>query len=118
MKKTLRVAAVAALGLALWGCESTKINPTAGGGGLAGEWKPTEGNYTASFDNGTFTTTALDTGGIISQGSYVAISEKEVDLNWQSNVTGTANSARCQRPDPNTLVCADGGGRGFTLRRA
>lgn len=117
MKKSWRLAVVATA-LALAACETATINPTAGGGGLAGNWKPDQGAYTASFQNGAFTTTALDTGNVISQGSYVAISEKEVELNWQSNVTNTPNSARCQRPDPNTLVCSDAGGKAFTLRRA
>lgn len=120
MKTNGRIAslALAAVALALAGCETSKINPTAGGGGLTGDWKPDAGAYTARFENGAFTTTALDTGNMISQGGYVAISEKEVDLNWNSNVTGTANSAKCQRPDPNTLTCTDAGGRSFVLRRA
>lgn len=113
-----RAAALVALGLAAAGCETSKLNPTAGGGGLAGDWNPESGGYVARFDNGVFTTTALDTGNVISQGSYIAISETEVELNWNSNVTGTQNQARCQRPDINTLACTDGGGRTFTLRRA
>lgn len=103
--------------LAISGCQTDKINPTAGGGGLAGEWNPDSGGYTAKFDNGQFTTLALDTGNVISQGGYLAISESQVDLNWTSNVTGTVNKAACARPDVNTLNCTDGGGKAFVLRR-
>jgi hypothetical protein len=101
----------------LSGCQKDKVNPTAGGGGLAGDWKPDEGNYTARFENGAFTTLAGDTGNVISQGGYIAVSEKQVDLSWSSNVTNTQNTASCQRPDLNTLNCTDGGGKPFVLRR-
>ena len=103
--------------MALAGCQKDKINPTAGGGGLAGDWKPDQGNYTARFDNGAFTTLAGDTGNVISQGGYIAMSEKQVDLSWTSNLTKTQNTASCQRPDLNTLNCTDGGGKPFVLRR-
>jgi len=103
--------------LAVSGCETTKINPTAGGGGLAGDWRPDSGGYVARFENGRFSTIASDTQNVISQGGYVAVSEQQVDLNWTSNVTGTANTATCTRPDNNTLDCKDGGGKPFVLRR-
>ncbi|MFZ1814046.1 MAG: hypothetical protein WBO55_09450 [Rhizobiaceae bacterium] len=100
------------------GCQSsTKVDPLAGGGGLTGSWAPDTGGYSASFQNGTFSTTALDTGNIISQGNYVVISETKVNLNWQSNITGTQNQAECLRPEINVLSCTDGGGKTFTLRR-
>jgi hypothetical protein len=100
------------------GCQSTKINPTAGGGGITGNWQPDSGGYTAIFDNGRFSTTASDTGNIISQGSYLAVSASEVQLHWTSNITGLENSAACNRPQANTLECTDAGGRNFVLRRA
>ncbi len=103
--------------LALFGCQTDKINPTAGGGGLTGDWRPDSGGYTAKFENGKFTTVAVDTGNVISQGGYLAISETEVDLNWVSNLTGTSNTAKCVRPDLNILNCTDGGGKAFVLRR-
>jgi hypothetical protein len=121
MMKTKRHFAGIALVLAMAavsGCQTDKVNPTAGGGGLAGNWNPETGGYTAQFDNGRFTTVASDTGNVISQGGYIAVSEKQVDLNWTSNVTGTQNSASCTRPDLNTLNCTDAGGKPFVLRRA
>jgi hypothetical protein len=115
-RKTGTLAATA-LVLAASACQSDKINPTAGGGGLAGDWLPDNGGYVAKFENGKFTTVAADTGNVISAGGYVAISEKQVDLNWVSNVTGSANTASCTRNDLNTLSCTDGGGKTFVLRR-
>jgi hypothetical protein len=117
-RTTFRMAVTAILALALVACgQQAKINPTAGGGGLTGSWTPETGGYSASFDNGAFSTTASDTGNLISQGSYVALSESEVQLNWKSNITGRDNTATCSRPSPDMLSCTDNEGRGFVLRR-
>lgn len=119
MRNRITIIAVAATAMLMTGCQTdSKINPTAGGGGLAGDWRPDGGGYTAQFQNGIFTTVAADTGNVISQGSYVAISETQVNLDWKSNITGAPNNAQCQRPDANTLSCTDGGGKAFVLRRA
>lgn len=115
MKRSPALAVAACL---LAACQTAKINPTAGGGGLDGSWKPVTGGYVAQFDNGVFSTTALDTGNVISKGGYVAISEKEVDLNWTSNITAETNTAKCMRPDPDTLSCTDAGGKPFVLQRS
>jgi hypothetical protein len=117
-RPVLLAATLGLAALALAGCQTDKANPTAGGGGLAGRWTPDGGGYTAEFDNGRFTTIANDTQNVISQGGYLAISEKQVDLNWTSNVTGLPNTATCTRPDLNTLDCKDTGGKGFVLRRS
>ncbi|MGI9401740.1 MAG: hypothetical protein ACR2O0_10835 [Rhizobiaceae bacterium] len=116
MKKMKAVSAVLGL-LVLASCATAKIDPTIGGGGITGKWAPDGGGYTALFNNGQFSTTAEDTGNIISQGSYIAVSTTEVTLKWTSNVTGLENTATCQRPDPVVLNCTDGGGKSFTLRK-
>jgi hypothetical protein len=104
--------------VALASCQTAKVNPLAGGGGITGQWVPDGGGYTAIFNNGEFSTTASDTGNIISQGSYLAASAKEINLKWTSNITGLENSARCDRPDPVVLNCTDAGGKSFTLRKS
>jgi hypothetical protein len=104
--------------VALAGCGQTaKVDPLAGGGGLTGNWAPDDGGYTALFANGIFRTTATDTGNVISEGNYVAVSASQVELRWQSKITGLQNSAQCQRPDPNVLNCTDAAGKPFVLRR-
>ncbi len=114
-----RLASIVALGtLAMVaGCQTARIDPTAGGGGLSGRWSPDTGGYAAVFDNGIFRTTASDTGNVISQGSYIVQSGETVELTWTSNITGQPNSARCTRPSVNLLNCTDAGGKPFTLRR-
>ncbi|MCG6858843.1 MAG: hypothetical protein LJE67_12345 [Salaquimonas sp.] len=99
------------------GCQTAKVDPLAGGGGLAGRWSPDTGGYAAIFDNGVFKTTANDTGNIISQGNYIVLSAQQVQLSWTSNITGQQNSAQCARPSLNVLNCKDAGGKPFTLRR-
>lgn len=117
MRRGIGGASVAVTLMLLAGCQTAKIDPTAGGGGLAGRWAPDGGGYTAIFNNGSFQTLATDTGNVISQGSYLAQSVQQVDLNWTSNITGQPNSASCQRPNANLLTCTDAGGKAFTLRR-
>lgn len=117
MTRRIVYGALAAAVLTLAACQTAKINPTAGGGGLAGDWTPDSGGYTATFRNGVFQTVATDTGNVISQGSYIAQSAEQVDLSWTSNITGQPNSAKCNRPSPEVLNCTDAGGRSFTLRR-
>ena len=112
----LALVALLAVPVIAAGCQQTaKINPTAGGGGLTGTWFPDGGGYTARFDNGAFTSIATDTSSVISQGSYVVISAESIELTWQSNVTGLANSASCDRPDVDRLDCTDASGRTFIL---
>ena len=117
MRKPIKLAlALAVLALPA-ACQTAKINPTAGGGGLQGRWSPDTGGYAAEFNSGTFRTLASDTGNVISQGSYIVQSENEVELSWTSNITGQPNTAKCSRPSANLLNCADAGGKPFTLRR-
>lgn len=119
MDRNRRITALAIALLALAGCQQTaKLDPLAGGGGLTGTWIPDGGGYSALFANGIFRTTATDTGNVISEGNYVAISASQVELRWQSQITGAANLAQCQRPDANVLNCTDSAGKPFVLRRA
>jgi hypothetical protein len=114
----LRLVAALAVGAVVSSCQETaRIDPSAGGGGLAGNWAPDGGGYAASFDNGVFRTMATDTGNVISEGSYVALSASQVELRWQSRITSLPNTAQCVRPDPNQLNCTDQSGKAFTLRR-
>jgi len=114
--KLATLLSLTALALAA-GCQSAKVDPMAGGGGLDGRWSPESGGYAAEFNNGTFLTRASDTGNVISQGSYIVQSTSEVELHWTSNITSQQNNAKCARPSANVLNCTDDGGKTFTLRR-
>lgn len=98
------------------GCANKgKIDPLAGGGGLAGSWVSSDNVFTASFSAGEFVATANDTGGVISEGRYIVASASEVRLDWRGKITGVDNSAVCQRPSPEQLNCTDATGKTFTL---
>ena len=106
------------LGVTLVGCnKSAKIDPLAGGGGLAGNWVSSDNIFTALLSDGAFTATANDNGALLSQGDYVVVSTTELRLNWVGSNTGSQNSAVCQRPEVSLLNCTDASGKSFSLRK-
>lgn len=117
-KMPASAAVLVILGL-LAGCQSkdAKIDPLAGGGGLTGKWVSSDNVFTAQLANGSFVSTANDTGEILSQGQYVVKSAKEVQLTWEGRVSRQSNIANCQRDGEAVLNCTDKDGRTFTLRK-
>lgn len=100
----------------LAGCSSTK-DEVAGPPILNGNWASTDGVYVAELRNGDFRAVANDTGNVISQGNYIALSETSVRIEWVSQLSGSANNANCVKPSDNQLDCTDQGGKKFSLRR-
>ena len=96
-------------------CQSKK--EVAGPPILNGSWASSDGVYVAEFRNGNFRAIANDTGGVISQGNYIALSESKIQLSWNGVVSGKSNSAECIKPSSNQLDCVDQNGIKFTLRR-
>jgi hypothetical protein len=85
---------------------------------MNGNWASTDGVYTANFLNGSFSATANDTGGVISQGEYVASASDRVKIKWTGLVSGTKNEADCVKPEANRLDCTDINGNRFSLVRS
>jgi len=107
-----------AAALALASCaKDEKIDPLAGGGGLAGTWASSDGVFIAELADGSFVSRANDTGEVLSEGNYVVSSATAVKLNWRGRLSGQDNSANCNRPGPDTLNCVDAAGRTFTLNK-
>ena len=103
---------------AVSGCETgKKANPLAGGGGLAGRWISADSVFSAEFQDGSFVSTANDTGETLSTGSYIVVSVNEVRLEWVGNLSQQRNVATCQRPSVDILNCTDQSGRAFSLRK-
>ncbi len=96
-------------------CQSNKEK--AGPPLLNGSWASSDGVYVAELRNGDFKAVANDTGGVISQGRYIAISEEKVKLEWYGVVSGKSNSAQCLKPSTEQLDCVDENGNKFSLRR-
>lgn len=101
-------------------CQSkdSKIDPLAGGGGLTGSWASSDNVFTAKLSNGKFISVANDTGETLSEGEYVVISAKVVELSWRGRLSQQFNSANCQRDGETILNCTDSTGKTFTLRKS
>ena len=113
-----RTAFVLVAGLALSACnKSAKVDPLAGGGGLAGSWVSGDNVFTADLSAGQFVSRANDTGATLSEGRYYAVSASEVRLNWRGNLSKQDNSATCQRQGLDVMNCTDQAGRTFSLRK-
>lgn len=82
-----------------------------------GAWASSDGIYRAEFNNGTFRSVANDTGEVLSQGNYTVNSETSLQISWRGNVSGKFNSAKCTKPDVNTMNCVDESGKSFSLLR-
>lgn len=116
MKKNgLSFIAVSAL-VFLAACQNAK--DIAGPPVLNGTWASSDGIYVAEFFNGQFKAVANDTGNVISEGSYIALAENKVRINWVGKISEKANQAECFKPDPNQLDCVDVNGNKFSLRRS
>lgn len=106
---------MAVLAVAVSACQTKK--DVAGPPILNGKWASSDGVYVAEFNNGKFTAIANDTGGVISEGDYIALSESKVNLNWYGVVSGKPGSAECLKPSPDQLDCVDASGNKFSLKR-
>lgn len=84
---------------------------------LNGQWASSDGVYTAQFLNGSFKAIANDTGGLISEGEYIALAEDRIQLKWNGLVSGRSSEAECMRSTENQLDCVDINGNKFSLRR-
>ena len=100
----------------LVGCQTNQ--ELAGPPLLNGNWASNDGVYVAQLRNGNFQAIANDTGGVISQGNYVALPEKKVQLTWQGVVSGNSNSADCVLTTADRMDCVMATGAKFSLTRA
>lgn len=119
LKAKVLLAAGLAATLTMASCANDeKIDPLAGGGGLAGSWVSSDGVFTAELADGNFVSIANDTGETLSEGNYIVSSASAVVLSWRGRLSGQENSANCSRPGPNILNCVDAAGRSFTLNKS
>lgn len=114
-RTALYVVTVGTLGF-LASCQNAK--DLAGPPVLNGNWASSDGVYVAELLNGQFKAIANDTGNVISEGSYIALAEDKVRLNWVGRISGKSNQAECLKPEENQLDCVDVNGNKFSLRRS
>ncbi|MEM7069569.1 MAG: hypothetical protein AAF478_11880 [Pseudomonadota bacterium] len=110
-----RGAAIVAMAIFAAACNPNK--DVAGPPLLNGKWASSDGIYTAEFLNGSFRAIANDSGAVISEGEYIALSETQIQLKWNGLVSGRSNQADCIKQEDHQLNCVDLNGNKFSLRR-
>lgn len=111
----IKTAAITGTLLAIAACQGNR--ELAGPPILNGSWASTDGVYVAQLNNGSFQAIANDTGAVISEGTYIALAQDRVQIDWVGNISKTTNRAECTKPEDNLMNCVDQNGNTFSLRR-
>lgn len=88
--------------------------------GIEGRWASIGGPvaYTATFQNGRFTSVERATNGLLASGNYTDLGPGQVNLLYTSTTRNQQVSANCNQVDVNRLSCATSSGNRFDLARA
>jgi hypothetical protein len=84
--------------------------------GVDGQWMSSDGVAVSTFSGGNFTTTAVDTGNKLAEGTYV-VSGANVTINGTSVIRQTPVSFNCLMAGGRQLNCTSSSGQNFTLVR-
>lgn len=115
-RTSIFVGAVIALA-ALAGCQSAgPSGPAAASGGVEGEWMSSDGVAVSRFSGGAFSTSAIDTGNKLAEGSY-QVSGATVQIIGTSVIRQSPISFNCLLVNPRQLNCTSSAGQQFTLVR-
>lgn len=102
---------------ALAGCQSAGPSGPAGAmGGVEGEWMSSDGVAVSRFSGGAFSTSAIDTGNKLAEGSYV-VSGTTVQITGTSVIRQSPISFNCLLINPKQLNCTSSAGQQFSLVR-
>lgn len=122
----IRAVAVAAIAVALAGCQSAGPPPMRGGpvgpsafptSGFEGEWMSTDGVAMSRFSGGVFETIANDTGNKLAEGSYSQIDASTVSISVTSLIRQTTTQVNCAMVTQTQLNCTGSNGSQFSLIR-
>ena len=84
--------------------------------GVEGQWMSSDGVAVSTFSGGTFTTTAVDTGNKLAEGSYI-VSGANVQISGTSVIRQTPVSFNCMMAGGSQLNCTSSSGQQFGLTR-
>jgi hypothetical protein len=115
-RKLLSATAIAIMAAGVSGCMSGGAGPNGSGSGIEGDWVSNDGVAVSRFAGGVFTTTALDTGNKLADGSY-RISGNTVEITVVSLIRQTTTKVNCGQVAPNQLNCTSSTGQQFVLTR-
>lgn len=87
--------------------------------GVEGRWGSVGGPvaYTATFQNGAFTSTEDGTGAPLATGSYRNLGQSQVAITSRSRTSGQESSINCSQMASDRLACVNSGGTRFELTR-
>lgn len=88
--------------------------------GIDGRWSSVGGPiaYTATFQNGRFTSVEQATNGLLATGTYSNIGPGQINIVYTSTTRNQQVAANCNQVQPNILSCATSSGSRFDLSRA
>lgn len=85
--------------------------------GVEGNWMSADGVAVSRLSGGVFTTTALDTGNKLADGSYKVTGSNTVEITVVSLIRNTTNSVNCALVTANQMNCTSSSGQQFILTR-
>ena len=121
-----RMTALAALAVALAGCQGMGPPPPGGPiiaapqpatSGFDGEWMSMDGVALSRFNGGMFETLATDTGNKLAEGTYTQISPTTVSIAVTSLIRQTTTQVNCALVTQTQLNCTSSTGQQFSLVR-
>ncbi len=88
--------------------------------GIDGRWSSVGGPvaYTATFQNGRFTSVEQATNGLLASGTYSNLGPGQINIVYTSTTRNQQVAANCNQVQPNILSCATSSGNRFDLSRA
>lgn len=123
----IRAAGVAAVALALAGCQAVNGPPPRSGGPIAsapppsshfdGDWVSTDGVAISRFTHGRFETLATDTGNKLAEGNYTQTGPSAVSISVTSLIRQTTTQVNCAMVTQTQLNCTSSAGAQFSLVR-
>lgn len=88
--------------------------------GIEGTWNSVAGPiaYTATFQNGRFTSNEAATGAVLANGNYTQRGSNQIGIDYTSVARNQQISVNCNRMSENRLSCVNSGGTRFDLVRS
>lgn len=85
--------------------------------GVEGEWISSDRVAVSRFSGGVFTTSAVDTGNKLADGSYALSDPRTVQITVVSRIRNTTTNVTCGLVTPSQLNCTSSSGQQFVLTR-
>lgn len=110
---------IVAMSLAMAGCQTGTPGGSqqAGTSVVEGEWIGTDGVAISSLQGGRFSSRAIQTGEMLTEGSYTQRDQSTIDLSFYSLKSQTNTTATCMLVSASQMNCTLANGTNFVLTR-